>query len=76
MLFELLQFTFGTSYKNRARRDSYKPGTIFKNAISPKNTYGECFSCNGTGHKTIYRKYGDGFTVTCRKCNGSGWHKY
>jgi len=53
---------FGESKKDRARRDQYRPLTLFKNLISPINDYGTCFACEGTGRRTI----------PCRVCCGTG----
>jgi DnaJ-class molecular chaperone len=71
-LFGLL---FGTSYSNRARRDQYRPSTSIKNFISPINSYGTCFSCDGSGKKTFECKPCDGtgeFSGDCRLCDGTG----
>lgn len=61
----IIGLLFGTSYRNRARRDNYRPRTVFKNLISPINNYGTCFSCNGSGKKEF----------SCRVCRGSGKYK-
>ena len=45
----LIETLFGQNNRARARRDQYRPSTFVKNAISPINTYGTCFSCDGTG---------------------------
>lgn len=71
----LLGFLFGNSYSNRARRDQHSFGTSLKNLVSPVNSYGTCFSCEGSGTKTFDCKPCDGtgvFTGTCRTCNGAG----
>lgn len=60
----LIKFLFSNDYKHRSQRDQYKPHVMAKNIISPINDYGTCFSCNGTGSKTL----------TCRSCNGTGSH--
>lgn len=56
---------FGETHSNRAWRDQWRPSTMGKNMISPINDYGHCFSCEGTGQKTL----------TCRACGGSGRHE-
>ncbi len=71
-IFNLL---FGGSYSNRARRDQRSFGTSFKNVTSPFNSYGTCFSCEGSGKKTFDCKPCDGTGThhgTCNLCNGSG----
>lgn len=71
----LFGFLFGNDYSNRARRDRYRPSTIFKNAISPINDYGTCFGCDGNGTKTLECTpcHGTGHhTGMCKGCNGSG----
>ncbi len=60
----LLRFIFGQDNRSRAQRDSYRPCVIGKNLVSPINTYGTCFGCDGTGSRTL----------ECRACNGSGMH--
>jgi len=82
MIFDTLAFLFGSSYKNRARRDRYNPNTALKNLISPVNNYGTCFKCDGTGYKIIPAKKcftcnGTGIyhVHTCRKCSGTGEFK-
>lgn len=71
----LFGFLFGNSYSNRARRDQHCFGTSLKNLVSPVNSYGSCFGCEGSGTKTFDCKPCDGtgvFTGTCRTCNGAG----
>jgi DnaJ-class molecular chaperone len=66
---------FGPSYSTRARRDQSSCGTSFKNFISPINSYGTCFSCDGSGKKTLDCSVCDStgtFHGTCRSCSGSG----
>jgi DnaJ-class molecular chaperone len=61
----LLEFLFGTSIKVRAQRDQYWSSVIGKNLISPINDHGTCFTCDGTGQRTL----------ACRACGGSGMHE-
>ena len=71
----LLSFLFGSSYKQRAKRDQSRLGTRFKNAISPFNSYGTCFSCSGSGRKTFDCRGCGGsgtYTGTCKSCEGTG----
>ena len=68
-------FFFGNDNSNRARRDQWRPSVVGKNVISPINDYGTCFSCEGSGHKTLVCKPCDGSgkrTLTCKPCVGSG----
>ena len=68
-------FLFGNSHHDRARRDEWRPSVIGKNAISPINHYGTCFSCEGTGRKTLGCGpcHGTGqHSGVCRGCQGSG----
>ena len=51
-----------SNYSSRAKRDQDGFGTSFKNLISPINSYGTCFSCDGSGKKTL----------DCKVCEGSG----
>lgn len=75
----ILDFLFG----NRAKRDQYRPSTVAKNMISPINSYGHCFSCEGTGSKELTCRacHGTGTFnlrgrhVTCRRCDGHGTFK-
>ncbi len=65
----------GSNYSSRAKRDQDGFGTSFKNLISPINSYGTCFSCDGSGKKTLDCKVCEGsgvFSGTCRLCEGSG----
>ena len=58
----LYGFLFGDSNRDRAQRDQWRPSVVGKNLISPINSYGTCFSCEGSGSRTL----------ECRVCNGSG----
>lgn len=64
-LLGMFKFIFGQDTKSRAQRDQYRPTTVGKNMISPINDYGTCFSCEGTGTKTL----------ECRACNATGTHR-
>lgn len=69
-LFSLL---FGTSHKARAQRDQWKPRVAGKNLISPINSYGTCFSCNGSGRRVLDCRPCDGRgSFKCRRCSGNG----
>lgn len=71
----IIKRLFGSSYGDRAWRDQHKLSTIGKNIISPINDYGTCFSCGGSGSKTLTCKPCSGsgkHTFSCRGCNGSG----
>lgn len=75
----LFNFLFGTSYSSRAKRDQRGLGTTFKNLISPINNYGTCFSCNGSGAKTLDCSLCDGTGThhgACNRCNGTGTFKF
>lgn len=66
---------FGSGYRHRARRDQWMPGTVLKNLISPVNAYGTCFSCRGSGARTLDCRACDGtgkFSGDCRTCAGTG----
>lgn len=69
---------FGSSYRHRARRDQNGLGTLLKNAISPLNSYGTCFSCNGSGAHELGCRTCDGggqVQFDCRSCSGDGVRK-
>lgn len=71
----MFNFLFKQDTKSKAKRDQYRPSTIGKNLISPINDYGTCFSCDGTGRRTLECKVcnGIGYHVgQCRACQGSG----
>ncbi|MGO9200723.1 MAG: hypothetical protein ACLQM8_09305 [Limisphaerales bacterium] len=83
----VLGFFFGDSYHHRAQRDQWRPSTAAKNVISPINSYGTCFSCDGAGTRTLDCRCCDGsgsktldcrcggtgsVTLDCRLCSGSG----
>ena len=71
----IYKFLFGNSYRDRARRDSYRPSVVGKNFISPLNSYGTCFGCEGTGIRAFEcrRCSGEGsLSRTCWKCDGEG----
>lgn len=61
----LFDFFFGDSHRAKAQRDQWRPSVIGKNLISPINAYGTCFSCAGSGSKTL----------ECRACTGTGTHQ-
>ena len=64
-----------SNYRNRARRDQRKFGTKFKNAYSPINDYGTCFTCDGSGLVKLncWRCNGTGtYEGRCSPCDGSG----
>lgn len=61
----LTNLIFGPSYSARARRDQRSFGTSFKNLISPVNSYGKCFSCEGSGTRIL----------VCRACDSTGTHR-
>ncbi len=66
---------FESNYKSRARRDQRSVGTSFKNLVSPFNSYGKCFSCDGLGYKTFDCKSCGGtgdYSGTCSLCERSG----
>ena len=70
---------FGGGYSRRARRDQHSFGTSLKNMVSPINTYGTCFSCDGSGTRTFDCGGCDGtgtYNGTCRACDGTGTHSY
>lgn len=79
LFFTLLGALFErNNYSHRAKRDQNRVRTTFKNCISPINSYGTCFSCNGSGKKTFDCKKCDStgtFTGTCRNCEGTGIFK-
>lgn len=58
----LWNIVFGNDHSARAERDQYRPSVIGKNLISPINSYGTCFGCEGAGTRTL----------TCNGCGGSG----
>lgn len=60
----LFGFLFGDNRRERAQRNQWAPSVIGKNLISPVNTYGTCFACNGSGSRTL----------TCNACQGTGKH--
>lgn len=62
----VLGFFFGDDQQSRAERDQWRPSTIAKNLISPVNSYGTCFSCEGAGTRTL----------SCGACDGSGSHTF
>ena len=71
----MLGFFFGDSYRHRAQRDQWRPTTVGKNLISPVNSYGTCFSCDGAGTRTFDCRCCDGSghkTLDCRCCSGTG----
>lgn len=71
----LFGFIFGNSNKDKSSRDRYRPSVILKNAISPLNTYGTCFACDGSGAKVLDCRACDGTGThagQCRSCRGSG----
>jgi len=71
----LFKFLFGDSNRDRARRAAYRPGVIAKNLISPINDYGTCFTCEGSGRRTLDCRvcHGSGqFSGRCRACQGTG----
>lgn len=62
-------------FKARSRDDQYKFSTGVKNKISPINTYGTCFKCEGAGKVVLTCKPCGGsgtFSGACGKCSGSG----
>lgn len=63
-LLGLFKFLFGQDNRSKAQRDQWRPSTVGKNIISPINDYGTCFSCEGSGSKTLQ----------CGACNGTGTH--
>jgi DnaJ-class molecular chaperone len=71
----LFGFLFGDDYGNRARRDQYRLNTVGKNLISPINSYGTCFGCEGSGRKTLDCKICNGtgtYSGACKRCAGAG----
>jgi DnaJ-class molecular chaperone len=62
----LLRFLFGDDLRSRSQRDQYSPDVVLKNAISPINHYGTCFSCGGAGQRRL----------ECRACHGRGVHSF
>lgn len=122
----IIKHLFCDRKSDRAWRDQWNPETIVKNVFSPFSDHGTCFSCGGTGSKTLTCRVCDGsgekhfdekecfacrgtgmhygktcnrcdgtgvfkpaetvscnkcggrgtFSVTCRKCEGSGWHTF
>lgn len=71
----IIQFLFGRSNSDRARRDQYRPSTIGKNLVSPINDYGTCFGCDGSGQRTLACRVCDGtgqYRGQCRSCSASG----
>jgi DnaJ-class molecular chaperone len=71
----LFGFIFGDSYRDRAQRDQWSPGTMGKNFISPINSYGTCFACDGSGSRTLECRCCSGtgrLDWACRKCEGTG----
>lgn len=71
----LFDFFFGGSHRAKAQRDQWRPSVAGKNLISPINDYGTCFSCGGTGSKTLEcgacSNTGT-YTGQCRGCRGTG----
>lgn len=62
-------------YKARARKDQGGFWTSAKNKVSPVNSYGTCFKCEGAGKVTLTCKICEGsgtYKGSCRKCNGTG----
>ena len=75
----ILKRLFGDGDSDRAWRDQWKPGTIGKNLISPVNHYGTCFSCEGSGIRSLccHACGGTGkYSGACRGCNGTGQHHF
>ncbi len=71
----MIGFLFGDSYRDRAQRDQWRPSTMGKNLISPVNSYGTCFSCDGSGSRTLECRCCAGtghLDWNCRKCEGTG----
>jgi DnaJ-class molecular chaperone len=64
MALGLLKFLFGQDNRSKAQRDQWRPSVVGKNLISPINSYGTCFGCQGTGRRTL----------DCRACSSTGWH--
>jgi DnaJ-class molecular chaperone len=75
LIFDLLR---SPGYPRRARRDQRRWSTQIRNAISPINSYGTCFSCNGRGKKSLSCGGCGGsgiFTGSCNSCKGTGIFK-
>jgi DnaJ-class molecular chaperone len=71
----LLEFIFGDGYRERAQRNQWSPSVIGKNLISPVNSYGTCFSCEGSGSRRLTCGPCQGIgthSAQCRQCRGSG----
>ncbi|MDB5387694.1 MAG: DnaJ central domain protein [Planctomycetaceae bacterium] len=71
----LFGFIFGDGNKERAQRDQWSPSVVGKNLISPVNSYGTCFSCEGTGSRRLKCGACEGTGAhpsQCRQCRGSG----
>jgi DnaJ-class molecular chaperone len=62
-------------FRDRARSDQGGFWTSAKNKVSPVNSYGTCFKCEGAGKVTLSCKPCNGtgtFKGSCRKCEGTG----
>lgn len=62
-------------FEARVERDQDKFWTRAKNKVSPINSYGTCFKCEGSGSITLDCKICKGsgtFKGACKKCSGSG----
>jgi DnaJ-class molecular chaperone len=71
----IFKFFFGDDNRSRAQRDQWRPSVVGKNLISPINDYGTCFSCDGTGSRTLECRACDGtgtHSAVCRGCGGTG----
>jgi DnaJ-class molecular chaperone len=71
----LFRFLFGRDTRSRARRDAWRPAVVGKNLVSPVNTYGTCFGCDGTGWRNVACRTCDGsgeYRGECRACRGTG----
>lgn len=71
----IFQFFFGGGHRPKTQRDQWRPSVFGKNLISPVNQYGTCFSCGGSGSRTLQCGACNGtgtHTGECRGCHGSG----
>jgi DnaJ-class molecular chaperone len=62
------------TYSQRARRDQRRFRVQLKNSFRTRPV-GTCFGCGGSG-RFILKRRGGNISVPCRRCNGTGWHRF